>query len=49
VQFVVVRADVTGAEFFEDYQPSPEVTEMFVPALPPEELPCMVSLFQPFR
>ncbi|XP_066354761.1 putrescine hydroxycinnamoyltransferase 2-like [Miscanthus floridulus] len=46
VQFVVARADATGAELFEDYQPSPEVMEMFVPALPPEELPCMVALFQ---
>ncbi|XP_020406704.1 putrescine hydroxycinnamoyltransferase 2 [Zea mays] len=46
VRFFVARADVTGPELFKDYQPSPEVTETFVPDMPPEELPCMVALFQ---
>ncbi|TVU05695.1 hypothetical protein EJB05_48872 [Eragrostis curvula] len=44
--FVVARADFTGEEIFQDYEPSPEIRRMFVPFTPSGDPPCVMSMFQ---
>ena len=44
--FVVARADLTGDEIFEDYQPSPEIRRAFVPSPQPDEASCPMAVFQ---
>jgi len=44
--FVVARADLTGDEIFEDYQPSPEIRRAFVPSPQPDEASCPLAVFQ---
>ncbi|RLN03168.1 hydroxycinnamoyl-coenzyme A shikimate/quinate hydroxycinnamoyltransferase-like protein 1a [Panicum miliaceum] len=44
--FVAARADLTGEEIFEDYEPSPEIRRAFVPSAQPGEASCPMAMFQ---
>jgi shikimate O-hydroxycinnamoyltransferase len=44
--FVVARADLTGDEIFEDYEPSPEIRRAFVPLAQLGEASNPMAMFQ---
>ena len=44
--FVVARADLTGDDIFEDFEPSPEIRRAFVPSPQPDEASCPMAVFQ---
>jgi len=44
--FVVARANLTGDDIFEDFEPSPEIRRAFVPSPRPGDASCPLAVFQ---